>query len=113
MFNGDETGRILGANDTFLKMFGYTPDDLAQNRVRWDRMTVPGLEHINARIGRELRETGRAAPLETIRLRKDGTPVPVMMGAAALEAEPGSAIGFILDIARLKGGKRRRAASQQ
>lgn len=102
VFNGDETGRILAANETFLKMFGYTPDDLAQNRVRWDRMTAPGWEHINTRISRELRETGRSAPLETVRLRKDGTGVPVIMGIAAIDAEPGTAIGFVLDIARLK-----------
>ena len=34
-------GRITETNDAFLKMSGYTRDDVEEGRVRWDKMTPP------------------------------------------------------------------------
>ena len=34
-------GRILEANDTFLRMVGYDREDLVAGRVRWTDLTPP------------------------------------------------------------------------
>ena len=34
-------GRITETNEAFLKMSGYTRDDVEEGRVRWDKMTPP------------------------------------------------------------------------
>ena len=99
IFNGDAGGGILEANAKFLEMHGYTRDDLASGLVRWDKLTAPGFETVNREVARQLRETGRATPVENEFLRKDGTRLPVLMGLASLERGQ-TAIGFVMDISR-------------
>src|SRR5262249_27841971 len=37
----DSTGEVSDANEAFLKIVGYTRDDLTQGRLAWRRMTPP------------------------------------------------------------------------
>ena len=40
-FIADREGRILEANDAFLRLVGYSREDLASGRVRWTELSPP------------------------------------------------------------------------
>jgi PAS domain S-box-containing protein len=82
---GEDTGRIVDANDTFLTMIGYSRDDLASGLVSWANMTPPEWVSLNAAATEQLRSEGVAGPWEKEYLRKDGSRVPVLVGVATLE----------------------------
>ncbi|HVY48390.1 MAG TPA: PAS domain-containing protein, partial [Minicystis sp.] len=93
----DKDGGIFDANDCFLEMIGYTRADLAAGRIRWDALTPPEHAHLDARGLAEVEATGRCAPFEKEYLRKDGTRVPVLLGATCLERRD-RGICFIVDL---------------
>ncbi len=98
----DMNGPILDANDCYLKMIGYTREQLKRGEVRWTDLTPPELAHLGARAAQQLRETGVAPPWETETFHKDGSRVPVLVGVAMVEYP--EAIAFIVDLS-----ERRRA----
>ena len=101
----DFEGRVLDANESYLRIVGYSQEDLAAGLVRWDRMTPPEFAEANARGHRELRERGVGAPFEKEYIRKDGSRVSVLIGGALL-AEPWEAQNtyatFCIDITERK-----------
>src|SRR5258707_3770437 len=65
-------GRILEANDEFLRMVSYDREDLVSGRIRWAELTPPDWrDSNNARIERQ-KSTGRFEPFEKEFTRKDG-----------------------------------------
>jgi diguanylate cyclase (GGDEF)-like protein/PAS domain S-box-containing protein len=105
IFEGDGSGQILNGNAAFLRMLGYTTEDLDSGLIRWDRMTVPGYEQVNRYFGEQLTACGTAAPAELEYFRKDGSRVPILIGLASLNEESGDrhrAIGFLLDLTQEK-----------
>ncbi len=101
----DFHGRVLDANDAYLRIVGYSREDLAAGLIRWDRMTPPEFAEANARGHRDLREHGVGAPFEKEYIRKDGSRVSVLIGGALL-AEPWEAqdtyVSFCIDITERK-----------
>jgi two-component system sensor histidine kinase/response regulator len=95
---GDATGRFLYANDAYLRMVGYTRDDLQGGQLRWDTVTPPDQQQLAETLSRQLSTTGLVEPLETVHLHKDGRRVPVLIGLARLEGSEVQAIGFVLDL---------------
>jgi two-component system, sensor histidine kinase and response regulator len=110
MFSGDESGRILEANHVFLQLLGYTPEDLSRGAIRWDKMIPPGGEAAHCRLHEALVTTGRVEPVELEYLRKDGNPIPVLIGLAALD--PSHAIGFMVDLTPAKQAEAELRSSQ-
>jgi len=92
----DTTGRILEANDAFLRMLDFTREDVAAGRLRWDDLTPPEWLHVSEQALRELAQSGWARPREKRYRRRDGSLVPVLVGVAALE--PPQTITFVLDL---------------
>ncbi len=95
-------GLITEANDAFLRMVGLTRADLEAGRVRWTELTPPGYEGLDQRAIGELWASGACTPYEKEFFGPDGTRVPVLLGAAALERYPRQWIGFVLDLTRRK-----------
>ncbi len=112
VFTGDSTGRIVEANEVFLKKLGYSKDDLLRQKVRWDRMTAQEYQHVNREIGEQLTESGVSAPAEIEYIRKDGSRLPVLVGLASLDRAPGQAIGFLLDLTEVKRIQKELSASE-
>jgi len=81
----DVQGTILDANPAYLKMTGYSRDEVLRGDVRWSELTPPELVEVSARAREQLRATGAAAPWETAVLHKDGHSVPALVGVAMLE----------------------------
>ncbi|MGF6776369.1 trifunctional serine/threonine-protein kinase/ATP-binding protein/sensor histidine kinase [Paraburkholderia sp. GAS334] len=95
-------GDILEANDAFLRMVGYERDDLVAGRVRWRDLTPPEWREGDERALLEIGETGRVQPYEKEFVKKDGSRVPVMVGAATLEAGRQEGVAFVLDLTERK-----------
>jgi PAS domain S-box-containing protein len=91
-------GEITDANDKFLEMAGYTRDDLANGCLKWDQMTPPEYRHADQYAVDELKATGVATSYEKEYIRKDGTRVPVVVGAATIDEAHYEGVAFVLDV---------------
>ncbi len=100
-------GDILEANDAYMKMVGYSRDELVRGAVRWAELTPPEFRDAGARAVEQLQTLGVAPPWETESFRKDGSRVPVLVGAAMLDYP--KAIAFVLDLSERKRVEAERA----
>ena len=71
-------GRILEANEAFLRMVGYGREDLVSGRVRWSEVTPDQWRAADKQALAELTATGICEPYEKEYFRKDGSRVPVL-----------------------------------
>ena len=63
-------GEITGANDAFLRMSGYTRNDLEAGRVRWDELSAPEFIEQARRAVEELKATGGPLPTKNSTSRR-------------------------------------------
>src|ERR1700730_1471453 len=102
VFIWDFDGRILEANDEFLRMVNYDREDLATDRIRWADLTPPDWrDRNNARIEQQ-RNSGRFEPFEKEYIRKDGSRVPVLIGGATFEEGGDQGVAYVLDLTERK-----------
>ena len=95
-------GRIIEANDTFLRMVGCDRDDIVSGRVHWAELTPPEWRDRTARAVEETRMTGSLQPYEKEYFRKDGSRVPVLIGSAAFDEQRDQGVAFVLDLTERK-----------
>jgi PAS domain S-box-containing protein len=96
------SGKITYANDACLHLLGYTRDDIREGKLRWDALTVAeesGREEL-ARL--ELQRKGVCTSYERECLRKDGSRVPVLWGAAFLDDSRQELVSFLVDLSERK-----------
>ena len=98
VFVWDFEGRILEANDAFLRIIGYARDDLAAGILRWTDLTPPDWREREEQWVREHKATGLRAPIEKEYFRKDGSRVPILLAAATFDESETEGIGFVLDL---------------
>jgi PAS domain S-box-containing protein len=96
------TGATTGANDAFLRMVGYTREDLDAGRIRWADMTPPELVEQDRRALRDLATTGVCEPFEKEFFRRDGSRVPILVGPAMFEDNQDEGFCFVLDLSERK-----------
>lgn len=94
----DREGRILEANDAFLNLLGYDREDLVSGRMRWTELSAPEWRERDILTQAELRSTGRVQPFEKEYVRKDGSRVPVLIGAALFKDGGDEGLAFVLDL---------------
>jgi PAS domain S-box-containing protein len=98
----DFDGRILEANDEFLRMVSYNREDLLAGRIRWADLTPPDWRDTNnARIAQQ-KSSGRFEPFEKEYTRKDGSRVPVLIGGATFEEGGSQGVAYVLDLTERK-----------
>jgi len=95
-------GRITDANDAFLEIVGYSRDDLTSGCMHWTNMTPSEWSGAHARAIAELRATGTTKPYEKEYFRRDGTRVPVMVGAATFGERQDQGVAFVVDLTERK-----------
>jgi PAS domain S-box-containing protein len=102
IFVWDFEGRVLEANDEFLRMVNYDREDLVSGRIRWADLTPPDWrDRNNARIEQQ-KSGGRFEPFEKEYTRKDGSRVPVLIGGATFEEGGNQGVAFVLDLTERK-----------
>jgi PAS domain S-box-containing protein len=95
-------GRILDANDAFLRMVSYTRADLQSGRLNWRNLTPPDQLERSDQSLTQMRQQGYADALEKEYIRQDGSRVPVLLGGVMLERNPDRGVSFVLDLTVLK-----------
>lgn len=91
-------GQITDANDAFLKMVGYTREELTSGQIDWRSLTPPEYLPQDERVLAEIAATGSCKPFEKEYFHKDGHRVAVLLGAAALVGAKDRGICYAVDI---------------
>ena len=102
IFIWEMDGRVIEANDAFLRMVGYDRADLASGLV--DRRNLTPLEWSNRdeRTITELKTLGTVPPFEKEYCRKDGSRVPVLIGLSRFEEGGNEGVAFVVDLTERK-----------
>jgi len=95
-------GAIVGANEAFLRMVQYGREDLLSGRVRWTDLTPAEWHERDENAVTELKGTGTVQPYEKEYFRKDGSRVPVLVGAALFQESGREGVAFVLDLSEQK-----------
>ncbi|MEH2567931.1 AAA family ATPase [Bradyrhizobium sp. AZCC 2289] len=98
----DFQGRIIEANQAFLDMLGYSREDLMSGRLRWTELTPAEWRDADERAGAELKAAGTVQPREKEYFRKDGSRVPVLLGATTFGDGQDAGVAFVLDLTERK-----------
>jgi PAS domain S-box-containing protein len=95
----DMAGQITDANDALLELLGYERAELTG--TTWASLTPPEYAEADAQATAQLFATGSVAPYAKEYLRKDGSRVPVLVGATMLQTDAAAggfeAVGFVID----------------
>jgi len=94
--------RIIDANDAFLKIVGYTHDDLISGKLLWKEMTPPEHRTLDELALKEMLTRGSCTPYEKEYFCKDGTRIPVLVGRALLQRSPLKMVSFVMDMTERK-----------
>jgi two-component system cell cycle sensor histidine kinase/response regulator CckA len=109
----DKTGKITVANDAFLTLVGYTRQDLVDGLIDWVKLTPPEQAGIDQRALEEISRRGFSSLHEKEYIRKDGSRVPILYGAASFEDSPDEGVCFFLDLTERKAMEERLFQSQK
>jgi PAS domain S-box-containing protein len=98
----DFQGQIIEANQAFLDMLGYSREDLISGRLRWTELTPAEWHDADELAGAKLKAAGTVQPREKEYLRKDGSRVPVLLGATTFDDKLDEGVAFVLDLTERK-----------
>ena len=113
IFIWDLRGSILDANDAFIRMLGYEREDLVAGRLRWTELTPAEWRAQDEQNVPQLRSAGTLHAYEKEYLRKDGSRVPVLVGAAMYEESRNQGVAFVLDLTERKRSEREARDSER
>lgn len=96
----DREGVLLGANDVFVRMTGYTREQITRREISWRTLTPPGSAGTGQAELDEIALTGRISPCEKHCLRADGT--RAWMLVAGRDLGDGTIVTYGVDTSALK-----------
>ncbi|MGY2258711.1 trifunctional serine/threonine-protein kinase/ATP-binding protein/sensor histidine kinase [Pseudomonas sp. SDO55104_S430] len=106
-------GDIVEANDAFLRMLGFTREDLVSGRMRWRDLTVPQYRELSDRYVQDAVRNGHAQPLEKAYFKKDGSTLPAIVGLAMFESDRKEGVAFVLDLTERKQAEEKARESER
>ena len=92
----DLSGNIIAADDSFLTLLGYTGNDLPK---RIHDLTLPEHQRLDEEAFEKLMAFGACAPFEKNLIKRDGSVIPVLFGAALHDEE---ILCFVVDVSHNK-----------
>lgn len=95
-------GRILEANEAYLQLFGYTEEELRNGEISWRKLTPPEYWEAGEEGIDKLRVAGVCPIYEKEYFHKDGTRIPILIGAVTVNKEPLEYLTVVLDIRETK-----------
>ncbi|MBN2620592.1 PAS domain S-box protein [candidate division WOR-3 bacterium] len=95
-------GDITDANDAFLEMVEYTREEILSGKIRWRDITPPEFKEQDDKALQEITTTGVMTPIEKEYIHKNGTRIPVLLGAASLPGPILNGVAFVLDMSERK-----------
>lgn len=103
MFWELSSGVMIDANDSFLKLMGYTRREIEARELTWRKLTAPEFIELSRKEIGKLESTGRVGPYEKQCLRKDGAPQWLLFAGNKLES--GTVVEFCIDISAQKNAE--------
>ncbi len=95
-------GQVTGSNDAFLRLVGYTREDLEAGKINWMALTPPEYAENDRRAFKEVADFGSCTTYEKEYIRKDGSRAPILVGAAVFEDDPTEGVCFVVDLSERK-----------
>jgi PAS domain S-box-containing protein len=97
-----DTGRFVEYNPEFVKMLGYTPEELS--RLTYSDITPTSYATLDQHHLQDVLKTGRYGPYEKQYIHKDGHLIPVLLNGTLIETADGARLlsSFIQDISERK-----------
>jgi len=95
-------GQVTEANDAYLHLIGYTRADLEAGRINWVTLTPPEFAHLDQLALEQMAATGTSALYEKEYIHKNGSRVPILLGAATFEDNPNEGVCFFVDLTQRK-----------
>ncbi len=95
-----QDGQIIAANDEFLRIVGYTREDVEAGLLNWTGLTPPEWAATDQQATANFAAGGKMSRFEQEYLHKDGTRVPVLVGVVALHGAGPEWLAFIVDISQ-------------
>jgi PAS domain S-box-containing protein len=102
---------FVETNDMFVRMTGYTRDELLSGQLSWRSLTAPESLERSEAAAAELRMRGTCGPFEKQYLRKDGSRIWSMTAAAIILDGEDQWMTFVLDISDRKHATLEREAA--
>ncbi len=102
VFFWNTRGEITEANDALLSLVRYTREELEAGRMSWMKLTPPEYSHLDERALQECSAKGVCTPYEKEWVRRDGSRVPILLGAAMFADNPDDGVCFVLDLTERK-----------
>jgi PAS domain S-box-containing protein len=96
------SGGITDANNAFLRLVGYAPEDIAAERLNWVDLTPPEHAPRDKLALQQIAATGVCEPYEKEYFRRDGSRVPILIGATMFEDNREEGVCFVLDLTERK-----------
>ncbi len=96
----DLNGKILDANQYFLKLIGYDQNALKCGELNWKVLTPDEEREMSVRALAELQKYGTITPYEKSYVHRNGQHVPVLVGTTLLSEN--KLMTFVLDISERK-----------
>ena len=103
-------GTALEANEEFLRLTGYTPNDLRERRINWRAMVPAEHVELHASTRRDGDAAGTTAPVEIEIRTKQGTPRQVLVASVTLDAAAQEGASFVLDMTETSADREARRA---
>ena len=101
-------GRIIDANESFLRLTGYDRSDVSSERLSTPELIVRPGGRVPADPLRVLSDLDTGAPLERELILRDGRRIPVLVGGCRFPGSVSEGTAYVLDLSSI-----RRAESQR
>jgi PAS domain S-box-containing protein len=105
IFLWDAAGEIIEANDAFLHMVQHDREQLRAG-LRWTDLTPAEWRDSDEQGVAQLKSSGTVQPHEKEFLKKDGSRVPVLIGAAAFGGRGDRGVAFVVDLTERRRAER-------
>jgi PAS domain S-box-containing protein len=105
--------RVLDANDAFLKMVGFSREEMEAGLLDWRAMTPPESRKHDDLALQQLIDEGASVPFEKEYLLRDGRRLPMLMGGIRLKSEPLEWMCYVVDLTDRKRADRAENQSRQ
>src|SRR6476620_11846961 len=96
------SGEVYDANDSFLKLMGYTREEMQQGKLNWKKFTLPEDAPTHEEKVRQAVEGKTVAPYQARYVNKKGQHVSSLVGYAMLTGSKERGIAFMQDISKIK-----------
>jgi PAS domain S-box-containing protein len=93
----NQNGRILEMNPYLLELLGLSQEDVSRG-LTWQELTPAQWRVLDAEGAAHMKARGFAPPYQKEFFHKDGSTVPVLIGAAIVGTDKRMGVGYVLDM---------------